>query len=75
MPIFDKIQELAEQRGITLYKMAKDIGFSTSKVSAWKVKGTLPTIAALIQIADYFNVSLDYLVGRDDVPNRKDYHE
>lgn len=28
-------------------------------------------IDALIKIADFYNVSLDYLVGRDDVPNRK----
>ncbi len=68
--IMERIQWLVERNQITLYRMAKDLGFSTSKVSAWKQKGTLPTSDALVKIADYFDVSLDYLVGRSDTPDR-----
>ena len=60
----DRIFQLIDERGITAYKLAKDIGITTSNISAWK-KGTLPKIEAYAAIANYFNVSIDYLVGHD----------
>ena len=64
----DRIFALLAERNITAYKMAKECGFSTSKVSAWKQKGTLPTIDAYSAMADFFDVSIDYLAGRTDNP-------
>lgn len=68
---YERLEILLTKSGISSYKMAKDLGFSTSKVSAWKKNGSFPAAEALIKIADYFNVSLDYLVGRSDIPERR----
>ena len=64
----DRLFALAESRNITDYRLATDLGYSRAKVSAWRTKGTSPTINALIQLADYFDVSIDYLAGRTDKP-------
>ena len=40
-----------------------ELGLSTATATYWK-KGTIPKIDALIKLSDYFNVSIDYLIGR-----------
>ncbi len=44
--------------------VAKEIGASNSLTSKWK-NGTLPSFKMLINIADYFDCSVDYLLGRE----------
>lgn len=66
-----KIQNLykiIEERGISAKKLSDDTGISTGNISDWKRGRCLPSINALITIADYLNVSIDYLVGRTDDP-------
>ncbi len=66
-----KIQNLfktIEERGISAKKLSDNTGISTGNISDWKSGRCLPSINALITIADYFDVSLDYLVGRTDDP-------
>lgn len=45
--------------------VAQELGFSSAAVTKWK-KGTLPSTTALYKIADYFNVTVDYLLGNTD---------
>lgn len=44
--------------------VAKKIGISSGIVTKWKNEDTLPNGETLLKIADYFNVSVDYLLGR-----------
>ena len=70
MATVDPLWEYLEKIDITPYRVAKEIGLPTSQLSQWKTGKVNPSLDALIAIADYLNVSLDYLVGRSDDPNR-----
>lgn len=63
----EKIKELALKRGISLQKVAEDLGYSINYLYTLKEK--TPKSDRLQEIADYFNVSTDYLLGRTDNPN------
>ena len=71
----EKIKELALKRGISLQKVAEDLGYSINYLYTLKEK--TPKSDRLQEIADYFNVSTDYLLGRTDNPaiagNSKEY--
>ena len=61
-----RIQELRKARRITQLKMALDLDMSQNTISRYESGEREPGIAELIRIADYFRVSIDYLVGRSD---------
>lgn len=63
---FEKIKELAQKRGISLQKVAEDMGYSVNYLYTLKEK--TPKSDRLQEIADYFHVSTDYLLGRTDNP-------
>ena len=63
----EKIKELALKRGISLQKVAEDLGYSINYLYTLKEK--TPKSDRLQEIADYFNVSTDYLLGRTDNPS------
>lgn len=66
-----KVQNLfkiIEEKDISAKKLSDDTGISTGNISDWKSGRCCPSINALITIADYFDISLDYLVGRTDDP-------
>ncbi len=64
----DRISELASERGLSINKMLKDAQLSTSIIDNMK-RGQKPAIDKIHSLADYFNVSVDYLLGRTDNPN------
>lgn len=65
----DIFKQLIQNSGITVYKISKDTGISESLMSQWKSGRQLPKYDSLNILADYFNVSGDYLLGRTDNPN------
>lgn len=73
--LYERIMELCEAKNITAYRMCKEIGIQPSIVTDLK-KGRKKTVQAetASRIAAYFNVSSDYLLGKDDAsstPERK----
>lgn len=62
----EKIKELAKKRGISLAKLEESLGYSTNYFYTLKTKA--PNSERLQEIADYFHVSTDYLLGRTDNP-------
>ena len=64
---FDKIKELCQKQGISLNQLEEKLNFSTNYLYSLK-KGN-PKADNLPKIADYFNVSTDYLLGRTENPN------
>lgn len=70
---FDIFKRLCEEKGITPTKASQEIGFSRGSVSYWKKKWAQGTDAkpdsyTAAKIADFFSVSVDYLLGRTDDP-------
>jgi transcriptional regulator with XRE-family HTH domain len=71
MTIFERIKELADKQGKSLQKVSEDLGLSQNYI--YNLKGAKsPAADKLALIADYFQVSVDYLLGRykyDDTIN------
>ena len=64
--IGEKINELRNKNNITQLALAKELGVSRSSVNAWEMGISMPTIDRLIDIAEYFHVSVNYLLGLND---------
>lgn len=65
---YDRFAELCSERNISANKAATDIGLSNSTVTKWKKTGAVPQTATLSKIAEYFNVSINYLLGEAEEP-------
>lgn len=63
---FDRIKELANNKGISISKLEEKLELSKNAIYA--IKRNQPSAERLQLIADYFNVSTDYLLGRTDNP-------
>lgn len=75
MTFIDRLNELLEQKGVSAHKMSLQLGLSKSVYTAWKERGNIPPGDVLNKLADYFDVSVDYLLGRVDNPSPKNYNE
>jgi transcriptional regulator with XRE-family HTH domain len=60
---------LKEQKKLSLHKIANILDISTPSVQRFSTGVTKPSTDNLIKLADIFDVSLDYLVGRTDNPD------
>lgn len=65
MEFKDNLYNLRSQRKISQAKLAKDLNMSAGTIGMYESGTRMPSRAAQEKIADYFNVSLDYLMGRD----------
>lgn len=64
-----RLKALREGRRIYQREMAEQLGLSFRGYQGYETNQTEPKLATLIAIADYYHVSIDYLVGRTDDPN------
>ena len=64
--LFDKIKELCRKQGISLNQLEEKLGYGRN--SLYSLKNKKPNAERISEIADYFNVSTDYLLGRTDNP-------
>ena len=65
MSIGTKIKQLRRERGITQEQLAEYLGITPRAVSQWECERTSPDISQLPLLANYFDVSADYLLGID----------
>lgn len=65
---FEKIKNLAKKQGISLNTLEDRVGLGKNYIYSLKNKKT-PSAEHISKIADYFNVSTDYLLGRTDNPS------
>ena len=61
-----RLKELRKNKNISQIKLSLDLNMSQNTISRYETGEREPGIAELILIADYFDVSIDYLVGRTD---------
>ena len=60
-----------QEKGVTAYKVAKETGISQGQMNEYKNGKITPTTENLIKIADYLECSIDYLLGRKEIENKK----
>lgn len=63
-----RIKELRKRRNITQLKLAMDLHTTQNTISRYENGEREPNIDELVKLADYFDVSLDYLLERTDNP-------
>lgn len=62
-----RLRKLIKDENISMQTLSSEIGVSRQAISQYCDGSTVPNADKLLKIAEYFNVSLDYLVGRTDV--------
>ena len=65
---FVRLKELRKKKGISQLRLATDLNTTQNTISRYETGEREPGIDELIKIADYFNVSVDYLIGRTENP-------
>ena len=62
----ERLRELRKEKNISLKTLAKEIGVSDIAISRWENQLRIPNIENLYNLANYFSVSSDYLLGLED---------
>ena len=76
----DRLKELRKSNNLTQEDLAKILGVGKTTISMYENGNSTPNDEIKIKIADYFNVSMDYLIGKtnikesaDDILNSNDF--
>ena len=71
--MYSIFEKLCSERGVTAYRVCKETGITTSTLSNWKAGRYTPKADKLKKIADFFGVSVEYLLtGKEDQSNVSD---
>lgn len=67
--MYEIFEQLLQKYGVSSYKVAKEAGVTQTALSNWKSGRSTPTVRTLQKIADYFGVTVDYLMtGKEEAP-------
>ena len=66
-----RVTELREIRNILQSVLAREIGVTKQTISNYETGKRIPCISELIKLSNYFEVSIDYLIGRTDYPQEE----
>lgn len=69
----ENLKKLRESKGITQVKLAIDLEVSQELISRYELGSSFPQPNMLIKIANYFNCSVDYLLGITNIPTPVKY--
>lgn len=70
LKLCDRLVELKDSKGYLQKDIAKSSGMSLRTYQRYEKGRVQPTLPVLIALADFFDISIDYLVGRSDDPTR-----
>ena len=62
MTIRDRVKQVCSERKVSLNTLERACGFSAGSISHWDTK--VPSVDRVAKVADYFDISVDYLLGR-----------
>ena len=62
----ERVKELREETHLTQAQLARELDVTRSSVNAWEMGLSLPSVHKLVQLAERFNTTTDYLLGIDD---------
>lgn len=64
----DRLKHLRTVRGLSQPQLAEATTISQSAISRWELGGSDPTLSGIRRLAEFFQVSADYLIGLADTP-------
>ncbi len=70
MTVFERIEQLRKSQNLSQGKLEKELGFSNGSISKWR--NSTPTYERLQKVADYFGVSVEYLMTGEDSSDKKE---
>ncbi len=70
MKFNERLKELRTEEGITQKELARLMDTTNSSICDWECGRTEPNIQQLVKLAEIFSVSVDYIVGKEDMPIR-----
>ena len=70
MFFIERLLDLLKEKGIPRKKMLDDLGLANGSFVNWKTRGSIPNAETLSRIADYFEVTSDYLLGKTDIKEK-----
>ncbi|MCM1306630.1 MAG: helix-turn-helix transcriptional regulator [Bacteroides sp.] len=62
----NRIKELREENALTQHELSRKTGISQANISRWEKNVIIPNVLDCWKLAEFFNVSVDYLIGRED---------
>ena len=62
----DRLKELRKEKGVSQLELGKLVNVSKMAVSHWESEHSEPSISQLIALAEFFGVTVDYLVGKEE---------
>ena len=62
----ERLKDLMKEYGLNQVRLAEKVGVRQNTISAWLLKKKEPCILSLWLLADFFDVDIDYLVGRKE---------
>lgn len=71
--MYEVFEQLLQKFGVTPYKISKETGVTQTSLSNWKNGKSKPSTPTLQKIADYFGVSVDYLMTGEEKDGDKYY--
>ena len=71
MDFSTRLRELRKSKNVNQTALGNDVGVTLKQIQRYEHGLNEPTLSVLIALADYFDVSLDYLVGRSDVKEKQ----
>lgn len=66
----ERLKELRTSRGLSQEELGKNLGISKGAINNYEHSVREPKLEMLEAIADFFNVDMDYLLGKSNIPNR-----
>lgn len=66
MNLYERIKELAKSKNISIRQLEENLGLANATIRRWGTQN--PGADKLTKVADFFHVSVDYLLGKEDVP-------
>lgn len=73
MTLFERVKFLAKKQGKSINDVEKELNYSQNTL--YRLRTTNPSAKKLEELADYFHVSADYLLGRTDNPSLDSDHD
>lgn len=70
--MYDIFEQLLQKYGITSYKVSKQTGVTQTSLSNWKSGRNTPSMTTLSKLADFFGVTVDYLMTGEEESEKKE---
>ncbi len=71
----ERLKSLRKEQNLTQQKIAEKLNISRGSYAQWEAQRTQPSSKSLETLADFFNVSTDYLLGNSNIKDQKQFDE